>query len=161
MNIAFFIRPKSMTVYLYAHCSLPNGLRRLQQSGRSALPVLSADGKYLGAVGEGDFLLRLADEGMDGAAWQQGRVGDLLSAHSLRAVPATAAVEELLPEAAEHTFVPVIDDVGSFIGIARRSDLIRHFARRAGQGEDATDSQDCRFGGERRGNSHYFEDISK
>ena len=152
MNIAFFIRPKSMTVYLYAHCSLQNGLRRLQHSGRSALPVLSADGKYLGAVSEGDFLLRLADGRLDREGLRRGRVGDLVSPDSHRAVPVTTAVEELLPRAAKHSFVPVIDDMGSFIGIAERSDLMRHFARRAQERVSAA---------ELARKSHYFEDISK
>lgn len=136
MNIAFFIRPKSMVTYLYAHSSLQKGLRCLQTSGRSALPVLSGEGKYLGTVSEGDFLWHLAKGRMDRAALRAGTVGDLLRADGLQAVSVTTAVEELPLTAAEQTFVPVVDDAGSFIGVAERSDLLRHLvgAWKAGSG---------------------------
>ncbi|MBQ7355658.1 MAG: CBS domain-containing protein [Clostridia bacterium] len=130
MNIAFFVRPKSMVTYLYEDSSLLRGLRCLRESGRSVLPVLTREGKYLGTVSEGDFLWYLADRPSRGEALQAGKVRDLARADRMRAVPVTTSVEELLQCAAEQSFVPVVDDVGSFIGIVRQGEMLRHFVGR-------------------------------
>lgn len=130
MNIAFFVRPKSMVTYLYEDSSLLRGLRRLRESGRSVLPVLTREGKYLGTVSEGDYLWYLTDCPSRREALQAGKVRDLVRADRMRAVPVTTSVEELLQCAAEQSFVPVVDDVGSFIGIVRQGEVLRHLAGR-------------------------------
>ncbi|MBQ8288998.1 MAG: CBS domain-containing protein [Clostridia bacterium] len=131
MNIAFFVRPKSMVTYLYADSSLTRGLSRLRESGYSALPVLSGEGKYLGAVSEGDFLWYLADRQLRNSALRNAKIRDLLRTERAQAMPVTTSMEELLRCAMEQNFVPVVDDVGSFIGIVGRSDIIRYFADRS------------------------------
>ncbi|MBQ8381884.1 MAG: CBS domain-containing protein [Clostridia bacterium] len=130
MNIAFFVKPKSMVTYLYGDHSLTRGLSRLRESGYSALPVLSRDGKYLGTVSEGDFLWYLADRKARDTAPRDAKIRDLLHTDRAKAMPVTTSMEELLRCATEQSFVPVVDDVGSFIGIVVRSDLIRYFADR-------------------------------
>ncbi len=128
MNIAYFIKPKSMVPYLYEDCSLRRGLRCMRGSGRAELPVLSDAGKYRGAVSEGDLLRYLADCVWGDASVRDVKLKDLLCADRTRALPVTAPMEELLHSAARQSFVPVTDDTGSFVGIVERSDLLCYFA---------------------------------
>ena len=130
MNLAFFLRPKSTITYLYDDSSLQRGLCKLRESGYSALPVLSREGKYLGDVSEGDFLWYLAESHSRQTALRDTKLRDLLSLHPhrTRAMPITTSREELLHCASRQNFVPVVDDTGSFIGIVSRGDIIRYFA---------------------------------
>lgn len=132
MNLAFFLRPKSTVTYLYDDVSLQRGLNKLRESGYSALPVLSREGKYLGVVSEGDFLWYLAERQPRQTALRDTKLRDLptLQLHScpVRPMPVTTSMEELLHCASRQNFVPVVDDSGSFIGIVSRGDIIRHFA---------------------------------
>ncbi|MGM9646663.1 MAG: CBS domain-containing protein [Eubacteriales bacterium] len=133
MNIAFFVKPKSMVTYLYEDNTLARGLSRLRESGYTALPVLSRDGKYLGTVSEGDFLWYLADKKPRAVAPHDAKIRDILRTDRVRPMPVTTSMEDLLACVAEQNFVPVVDDIGSFIGIVGRSDIIRYFAElRAG-----------------------------
>ncbi len=129
MNVAFFLQPKSMVDYVYEDFSLRRGLTCLRESGFTALPVLSREGKYLGAVSEGDFLWYLADRELRTAALHEAKIKDIMKSDRVKAMPVTTSMEELLQCAAGQNFVPVVDDSGSFIGIVRRSDIIQYFAR--------------------------------
>ena len=46
-----------------------------------------------------------------------------------RPVYINAHMEDLIARATEQNFVPVVDDNGVFIGIVRRSELIRYIAK--------------------------------
>lgn len=130
MNLAFFLRPKSMVTYLYDDISLQRGLCKLRESGYPALPVLSREGKYLGVISEGDFLWYLAESHSRQTALRDTKLRDILALHPphVRAMPITTTMEELLHCASRQNFLPVVDDSGSFIGIVSRGDIIRYFA---------------------------------
>ena len=128
MNLAFFLKPKSMVTYLYDDYSLRKGITKLLESGFSALTVLTREGKYAGVVSEGDFLRYLADRAHSMEELHETKLSAILHTDRAQAVPITTSMEDLLSMAAEQNFVPVTDDFGSFIGIIRRSDIIRYFA---------------------------------
>ncbi len=130
MNLAFFLKPKSMVTYLYDDYSLRKGLTKLLESGFSALAVLTREGKYVGVVSEGDFLRYLADRSHSTEELHETKLRTILHTDRAKAMPVTTSMEELLSLAAEQNFVPVVDDFDSFIGIVRRSDIIRYFAER-------------------------------
>lgn len=129
MNVAFFLQPKSMVAYLYDDYSLRKGLARMKESGYTALPVLSRDGKFLGVVSEGDFLWYFADREFRTESFGDAKVKDIMHTDRMKAMPVTTSMEALLQTAAAQNFVPVVDDSGSFIGIVRRSDIIHYFAK--------------------------------
>ena len=124
MNLAFFLKPKSMVAYLYDDYSLRKGLTKLLESGSSALAVLDREGKYVGMVSEGDFLRYLAERPHTVEELHETKLAAIMHTDRARAVPVTTSMEELLCLAAEQNFVPVVDDFDSFIGIVRRSDII-------------------------------------
>ena len=124
MNLAFFLKPKSMVAYLYDDYSLRKGLTKLLESGSSALAVLDREGKYVGMVSEGDFLRYLAERPHTVEELHETKLASLLHTDCARGVPVTTSVEELLGLAAEQELIPVVDDFDSFIGIVRRSDVM-------------------------------------
>ena len=64
------------------------------------------------------------------------KVRDILRPESYPAVRITVTMEELLQNAMNMNFVPVVDDLDNFIGIVTRKDIIRYFAAR-GSAEDS------------------------
>ena len=59
MNILFFLTPKAMCSYIDADATFRQAMERMENSGYTALPVLDADGSYVGVVTEGDLLWAL------------------------------------------------------------------------------------------------------
>lgn len=134
MNIAYFLLPKSRTAYLYDDYTVRQGLEKMRYHGYAAIPVISRDGKYVGTVSEGDFLWSLlSDEGGRRATrslkdLEKLRVRDIFCEDNAPPVGITVSMEELLTSAMNQNFVPVVDDLGNFIGIITRKDIIRYFA---------------------------------
>ena len=131
MNIAYLLTPKHRVAFLYDDNTLRQGLEKLRHHSLSAVPVINRKGQYVGTVSEGNFLWRLLpDEGSSFPC----SVKDLERLHVrdiLRENPSvriTASPEELLDSIVRQNFVPVVDDLNSFIGIVTRQDIIRSLA---------------------------------
>ncbi len=131
MNIAYLLTPKHRVAFLYADNTLRQGLEKLRHHGRSAVPVIDRKGRYVGTVSEGDFLWRLLpDEGAfcpcSMKELERIHVRDVLRENP--SVRITASLDELLDSVVRQNFVPVVDDLNSFIGIVTRQDIIRCLA---------------------------------
>lgn len=132
MNIAFFLKPKISLAFLYSDFTLRQSLEKIRRSGYTALPVISRDGKYVGTVSLGDFLWFITDccaseETVSMRMLEETPLMKIIRKESYRPVQITANVDEMLSVAMDQNFVPVTDDLGSFIGIVTRRDIIRHF----------------------------------
>ena len=57
-------------------------------------------------------------------------VRDILRTDNYPSVGITVTMEDLLTNAMNQNFIPVVDDAGSFIGIVTRKDIIRYFAEK-------------------------------
>ncbi len=131
MNIAYFLLPKNSVAYLYDDCTFRQGLEKMRHHGYTAIPVITRDGRYVGTVSEGDFLWRLLAEDNGSFSMkdmEQLRIRDILRGNQYPPVGITVGMEELLHSAMNQNFIPVVDDLGSFIGIVTRKDIIRYFA---------------------------------
>lgn len=139
MNIAYFLIPKSDVAYLYDDCTFRQGLEKMRHHGYTAIPVIDREGRYVGTVSEGDFLWRMLDPDHAGEEpaftmkdMERLRVRDILKGNH-PPVPITVSVEDLLQSAMTQNFVPVVDDLGRFIGIVTRRDILRCVAVRDGR----------------------------
>lgn len=137
MNIAYFLTPKSSAAFLYDDFTFRQGLEKMRRHGYAAIPVISRDGVYMGAVSEGDFLWRLLDDGetqetpMSMKEMEKLRVRDILKPDSYPPVGITATMEALLSSAMHLNFVPVVDDLDRFIGLVTRKDILRYLCKNA------------------------------
>lgn len=135
MNVAYFLIPKSQVGYIYDDNTLRQGLEKIKRSGFTALPVVTRENRYVGTVSEGDFLWYLVQEQKDHEAlhripirsMEDTVVRDVLRIDRNPPVRITAGLDQLVDRAMNQNFIPVIDDLGSFIGIVTRKDIIRHF----------------------------------
>ena len=135
MNIASFILPKEEVTYLRDSMTLRQGLEKLYRSGYTALPVIDVEDRYVGVVGEGDFLWNILYynqklENVTAKELEKATVRSIMRSGKVNPVCIGTAMETLLQQAKEQNFVPVIDDRSVFIGIIRRSDIIKFFADR-------------------------------
>lgn len=128
MNIIRLLKPKSTVLYLSAASTLKEGLEIMRSHSFTALPVVEADGHYLGTVSEGDFLEKIVDsypacmEQLD-----QILIGNLVREGFNPAVRITMAMDDLLLQVMDQNFVPVVDDRNTFVGIVTRRDVLKYF----------------------------------
>ncbi len=133
MNIAHFLIPKHTVAYLYDDFTFRQGLEKMRHHGYTAIPVISRAGVYRGTVSEGDFLWRLLptpDSQLDFTMQDMESllVADILAPTHYPSVDIRVSMDELLASAMKQNFTPVVDDLGNFIGIVTRKDIIRYFA---------------------------------
>jgi len=146
MNIAYFLLPKNRVAYLHDDHTFRQGLEKMRHHGYTAIPVITRDGHYLGTVSEGDFLWKLLDGDITDPrmlsmkAMEKLHVRDILRADQYPPVRITVSMEELINSAMKQNFIPVVDDLGSFIGIITRQDIIRFFARKCEKKLDSPQS---------------------
>ena len=137
MNIAYFLLPKNRVAYLRDDYTFRQGLEKMRHHGYRAIPVIDREGRYVGTVSEGDFLWNLLDsdsseaEQLSMKAMENFRVRDIIRAEQYPSVGITVTMEELMNSAMKQNFTPVVDDLGSFIGIVTRQDIIRYLAKQA------------------------------
>ena len=133
MNVAFFLKPKSEVFYLHDGMPLARALNEMRRSGYTSVPVIDREGKYVGAVSEGDFLGSLVQT--DGKHLQllssedaeKKNVREILRPERNPCARIDEPVEALVSRTAGQNFVPIVDDRGVFIGIVTRRNVIRYF----------------------------------
>ena len=128
MNVLMLLKPKETVKYIYDTNTLRQGLEKMRVHRYTAIPVISEDGKYVGTVSEGDFLYYIIDFRNSAIKEKEKhRVSDILRRDFNPAVRIDVSMEELLNRALGQNFVPVTDDLGTFIGIVTRQDILRYF----------------------------------
>ena len=136
MNIAYFLLPKNEVAYLYDDCTFRQGLEKMRHHGYTAIPVISREGRYVGTISEGDFLWKILEEDQSQShphsrtmkSLEHLHVRDLLNSNRYPPVRITAAMETLINSAMNQNFIPVVDDLGNFIGIVTRKDIIGYLS---------------------------------
>jgi len=130
MNIAFFLTPKSQIIYETIDATMRQVLEKMEYHTYTSIPLINDDGRYVGAITEGDLLWKIKDtpditlKDMDKIPITEVP----LHTHS-KAVSIDANIQDLITLAKSQNFVPVVDDDGIFIGIIKRSDIINYCAK--------------------------------
>lgn len=135
MNIASFILPKVEVAYLRDHMTIRQGLEKMRRSGYTAIPVIDREDRYVGVISEGDFLWRIIErnsnlEDITMKKLEDMTIRDLIQIGKVKPVCIDTNMEQLLGQAQNQNFVPVIDDRSVFIGIITRSDIIKYFVKK-------------------------------
>lgn len=126
MNVISLLTPKAQVAYLYDDYTVRQGLEKLRANGYTAIPVLSRDGLYVGAVSEGDFLWHMLDEGDNSLrAYQKRPLRSVMRPEFSPPVSVRVTMDELLEHAMQQSFIPVVDDRGAFVGIVTRQAIMR------------------------------------
>ncbi|WP_455017185.1 CBS domain-containing protein, partial [Oribacterium sinus] len=96
------------------------------------IPVLSKDGKFAGTLTEGDLLWEIKNQlNLDLKEAEKVLVKDIPMRKHFEAVGINSSMEGLVARSLTQNFVPVVDDLGHFIGIVKRRDLMDYLYRHA------------------------------
>lgn len=129
MNVITLLTPKAQVAYLYDDFTIRQGLEKLRVHGYTAIPVLDREGIYVGSVSEGDFLWSLLDNDDNSLRSQEKLpLKSIIRSGFHPAVSVRVTMEELLEQAMQQSFIPVVDDRGAFIGIVTRQTIMRKLA---------------------------------
>ena len=127
MHILFFLTPKSEVAYVQEDDTLRQALEKMEHHGYAAVPLLSADGRYIGTITDGDMLWGLKKRNFPGLRQMEDiPVMKIRRNHDNRPVHINEDMEQLLEKVTVQNFVPVVDDEKVFIGIVTRRDVIRY-----------------------------------
>ncbi|RCX15595.1 CBS domain protein [Fontibacillus phaseoli] len=128
MNIAFFLLPKNDVVTVTLDSTLRQTLERMEFHRYSAVPILGRDGVYVGTVTEGDLLwyMKNSEGKITFETASKFHLRDVPLKMEIKPVSIDADMEDLINLAKMQNFVPVVDDMGRFIGIVRRSQIIEY-----------------------------------
>ena len=127
MNILFFLTPKSEVAYIFEDETLRQTLEKMEHRKFSCIPLLNEEGKYTGTISEGDLLWGLRHMNIsDVHDMEEVSILAIPRRAAYKPVKANANIEDLLDCAINQNFVPVTDDLGFFIGIITRKEIIKY-----------------------------------
>lgn len=127
MNILFLLKPKATIVYLSGSSTIRQGIEKFKAHGYTAVPVIDDEGKYLGAVSEGDFLWDIVDNNhFDIKDKEHKYIYSIIRSEYNPAIKVDTSMEDLFDRITNQNFVPVVDDRNFFVGIITRKDVINY-----------------------------------
>lgn len=130
MNIAFFLTPKREIVYETIDATMRQVLEKMEFHRYTAIPLIDNEGKYVGAITEGDLLWKLKNtHGLTIDTTEKVPIRDVHRHIQSETVSIESDIEDLINLSKSQNFVPVVDDDGIFIGIIKRSDIINYCAK--------------------------------
>lgn len=125
MNIAFFLLPKQEVVTLTQEATLRQTLEKMEHHRYTAVPIIDEHGGYAGTVTEGDLLWFMKSRpDLTFELTNKVKLSEVPLRLNNRSVQIDSNMEDLITLAKVQNFVPVTDDMGRFIGIVRRSEII-------------------------------------
>lgn len=124
-----FLTPKAEVEYLESDFTLRQGLEKMKYHGYAEIPVIDEKGRYFGSVTLGDFLWALYDDdNPKRSELEKLPLKDIIRPDYNPCVTGNVSINDVLNKAITQNFVPVVDDRGVFIGIIKRSTIIRYLA---------------------------------
>ena len=142
MNILFFLKPKSEIAYLCDHFTLRQALEKMKHYGYAAIPVIDNEGRYAGALSEGDLLWAIVEREAPDDTREHIQVKDIARGRQIIPVNVNAEIEDLLLAAMNQNFIPVTDDRGLFIGMVTRRDILQYFYDKTHDAENPAEKAD-------------------
>ncbi len=139
MNIALFLKPKVEVAYIYDDYSVRQSLEKMAFHGYSAIPVITREGKYYSTIREGDLLWYIVrgentekkQEQVSIFSLEATYIKNIIEPGRNPPVRITEPPETLFERVLNSNFVPVVDDVDSFIGIITRRDVLEYLFRKS------------------------------
>lgn len=130
MNIAFFLTPKSEVIYSTIEATMRQVLEKMEYHTYTSIPLIDNDGKYVGAITEGDLLWKLKNTpGLTIGETNKVSIKDIKRHTTSHTVSINSNIMDLVDLVKSQNFVPVVDDDDRFIGIIKRSDIINYCSK--------------------------------
>lgn len=132
MNVAMFLSPKSEIVYLYDDMTVRQAMEKMEYHRYQCLPVITREGRYAGVVTEGDLLWAFhRSPNFTFQSAEHMMLSDIPRHFRYEAIRVNQEMDSLISTAYRQSFVPVVDDTQTFIGLVKRSDIIHYVYERS------------------------------
>lgn len=125
-NIFSMLKCKGNLAFLYDNLTIRQGLEKIKAHKYTAIPVISAEGDYIGTVSEGDFLWYITENKADLNTLLSEPISKIIRRGFNPAAEIDVSFSELLLRAANQNFIPLVDSRNKFIGIITRRDIINY-----------------------------------
>ncbi len=120
-----FLTPKKDVQFLYQDFTIRQALEKMEFHRYGTIPVIErATGRYLYSLSEGDFLWYLKDRGFSLRELQQKPLSEVSPSRDILPSSVNAEMDDLYSLAVQQNFVPILDDLGVFIGIVTRKRIM-------------------------------------
>jgi CBS domain-containing protein len=130
MQMAFFLLPKSESLHLSENMTIRQAMEKMQYHGYGAVPVLNEAGQYVGTITAADILWYLKDvHSANMAETEKVQVQDVPRRHDNAPASVSADIRNMLKMAMEENFIPIVDDLGVFIGMVRRREIMEFYQK--------------------------------
>ena len=127
MNVLFFLTPKSQVKYLDDTMTVRQALEVMDFYRYSTIPLLSKDGKLVGTISEGDLLFYLKSHPFnDISEFDNHSILEVNRKTDYLPIKSDIQMSDLITNAINQNFVPVLDDQKNFIGIVTRKSIINY-----------------------------------
>lgn len=127
MNVLFFLTPKSQVKFIDDTMSVRQALEVMDYYRYSTIPLLTKDGKLVGTISEGDLLFYLKNHPFKELSdFDDHKVLEVKRHKDYLPIKVDIEMSDLISNAVNQNFVPVIDDQMNFIGIITRKSIINY-----------------------------------
>lgn len=131
-SVSFFLTPKEEVVYLNINSTMRQAIEKMEYHRYTAVPLIDDEGKYVGTITEGDLLFKLKNTpGLSFSDTNKVRLPEIPRRVKNTPVKINDKVEELIDLAIIQNFIPVVDDLGTFIGIVKRREILSYLVSRS------------------------------
>ena len=123
-----FLTPKKLTFYINTDSTIRQALEKFDAHKFSVVPTIDDNGKYKGTISEGDILRYIKNNcNFSIEVAESVRISEVERYRTYFSLKIDADLEEIFALALEQNFVPIVDDSETYIGIIKRSDIIKYF----------------------------------
>ena len=125
MNVAMFLTPRSEVVCISDTSTMRQALERLGRNRYTAVPLVDAEGCYVGTLTEGDLLRKLIEDRLTVDDTERIPLASVRRDTDHVPIQVMAEIEGILAYAIDQNFVPVVDSRGVLMGIVTRRVIIQ------------------------------------
>ncbi len=127
MTILFYLIPKAEVAYALDTFTLRQVSEKMVAQNLTAIPVLDEKGRYVRTVSEGDLFRYIKEHAeLNIKAAEEVPLSELGEERKVVGILHSASMEDLIDLAMKQNFVPVLDDLGTFMGIVTRKAIIQY-----------------------------------
>ena len=120
------LTPKKNGQYLFEDFSIRQAIEKMEFHRYATIPVLERkSGKYLYSISEGDFLWYLKKNNLTFNEINQIPLLSVPASREIKATSITIDVATLYNLSINQNYIPIVDDIGVFIGIITRKSIMQ------------------------------------
>ena len=123
-NVLFFMIPKAQVECVEDNFSVRQTLEKMEYHRYTAVPLIDQEGKYIGTISDGDLLWYIKEKGLSLEGSERVSILKVRRQRDIKPVSISNDMDDLVNLILEQNFVPIVDDLGHFIGIVTRRSVI-------------------------------------